>query len=149
MDGFLGPLAVEEEASCGCRFPLQDCQWSPFEPDLLCCAGSQYYGIAGNGAVEVFSLTEAAGPGPGPPGRGPSAGIEKVGEFLTPEGVYAVAWSEQRPDQLVAACAVSERAQTGVRSVRNAPARAGALTPAPPPPPPPPPTTDRSASSPR
>lgn len=57
-------------------------EFSPFHGNLLAVGTAQYYGIVGNGRLQIFDL---AGPGGVP---------IPVGDWLTKDGVYDCSWSE-------------------------------------------------------
>ncbi len=61
-------------------FASYSVKFSPFVPDRLAIATAQYYGVVGNGRLEIVEL-------------GPQ-GARGVREFLTKDGCFDVAWSE-------------------------------------------------------
>jgi peroxin-7 len=63
-------------------FAGYSCEFSPFHGNLLAVSTAQYYGIVGNGRLQIFDLA-APGGAPAP-----------VADFLTKDGVYDCSWSE-------------------------------------------------------
>lgn len=60
------------------NFAGYSCEFSPFHPNLLAVSSAQYYGIVGNGQLQIFDLQSKM----------------PVVEWLTKDGVYDASWSE-------------------------------------------------------
>ena len=70
--------------------------FSPFEDDSVAVACSQHYGIVGSGRLHVLvSAPVPTGPG--------AVALRPTAAFDTRDGLYDVAWSEQRAGHLVTA----------------------------------------------
>lgn len=70
-------------------------QFSPFRKDLIAVGTAQFYGIAGNGKIDIFRLVRSGG----------SRQCVLAAEFPTNHGIYDVAWSEVHDNVLAGACA--------------------------------------------
>lgn len=64
-------------------------EFSPFRGNLLAVGTAQYYGIVGNGRLHVFDLAT------------PGGGMAPVCEWITKDGVYDTAWSEENEHVIV------------------------------------------------
>ncbi|CAD7923233.1 unnamed protein product [Amoebophrya sp. A120] len=71
------------------NFAVHATEFSPFHGDLLLMGAAQYYGITGNGKAQVFLFQNGQW-------------VPQV-EFLTQDGVYDVAWSEEN-EHVFASC---------------------------------------------
>lgn len=74
-------------------FSTSDChgfsvKYSPFLPNLLACATSENYGIAGKGALLILDI-------------GNANGVRIVGQCNWSDGLFDVTWSEANPDLIV------------------------------------------------
>mmetsp|Transcript_66649 Transcript_66649/g.124419 ORF Transcript_66649/g.124419 Transcript_66649/m.124419 type:complete len:331 (-) Transcript_66649:161-1153(-) len=76
----------------GTDFPGYSCEFSPFHPNLLAVGTAQYYGIVGNGRLQVFDLNMPQG-----------AGVAPMAIWTTKDGVYDCAWSEENEHVLATA----------------------------------------------
>merc|ERR1711918_192383 len=65
------------------------CEFSPFRQGLVAVGTGQYYGIVGNGRVHVFNLEGGA--------------VVPVCDWLTQDGCYDTAWSEENEHVLATA----------------------------------------------
>lgn len=66
-------------------------EFSPFHGNLVAVGTAQYYGIVGNGRLHVFDI------------GGPGGQVTPVADWLTKDGVYDTAWSEDNEHVLVTA----------------------------------------------
>jgi peroxin-7 len=68
------------------------CKFSPFIPNVIACAFSQYYGMVGNGRLSLFS-------------QNPLTNIlEETRRFNTNDGIFDIAWSEANENQILTGC---------------------------------------------
>ncbi len=74
------------------EFEGYSCKFSPFQPNLIACGFSQYYGIVGNGRLSVFNIS-----------TNPNT-LEETRRFNTNDGVFDIAWSEQNENHLITGC---------------------------------------------
>lgn len=76
------------------KFPLScmSAKFSPFQPDLIACATSENFGIAGNSLTYFikFDLTTHQ--------------MQIINQIPSPNAIFDISWSEQNPDLLVGAC---------------------------------------------
>lgn len=70
-------------------------QFSPFRKDLIAVGSAQFYGIAGNGKIDIFRLVRV----------GQSKTFVPAAEFPINHGIYDVVWSEVHDNILAGACA--------------------------------------------
>jgi peroxin-7 len=73
------------------QFAAYSCEFSPFHGNFLAVGTAQYYGFVGNGKLYVFDI------------NGPGGTAVPVCEWLTREGVYDTAWSEDNEHVLATA----------------------------------------------
>jgi peroxin-7 len=96
-----------------CTVDLRDAgyavEFSPYRPDQIAVAVSQYFGIVGAGRQMVFERV---------PG---TAEMRLVRAFDTPDGVYDCAWSETNPNQVVSASGDGSVALFDVTAAENRP----------------------------
>lgn len=69
-------------------------RFSPYDPDRLVVATSQYYGLAGGGTLFVLRLL---------PGSNGSSALIEARSMHWSDGLFDVAWSEQNADCVVTA----------------------------------------------
>eukprot|EP00396_MALV-II-16_sp_LP-1_P000110 gene110-337_t len=74
------------------NFATYAVEFSPFRGDLIAVSSAQYYGIVGNGKQSVFRRNPAN-----------PMGWDCVADWLTKDGVYDCAWSEQNEHVLATA----------------------------------------------
>nr|XP_022918396.1 peroxisomal targeting signal 2 receptor [Onthophagus taurus] len=65
-------------------------RFSPFNPDQLVVATSQYYGLTGGGTLFLLERNQG--------------NLVEVGTYLWPDGLFDVTWSEIDPQTVVTAC---------------------------------------------
>ena len=82
--GALPPVHSSDFASYSVEF-------SPYDPNLLTVATSQYFGIIGNGRQVVLRVDPATNC------------MAEVRSFLTQDGLYDCAWNEMNEHQVVSA----------------------------------------------
>lgn len=69
------------------QFAGYSCEFSPFHANLIAVSTAQFYGIVGNGRLHVYDISG---------GR-----ANPVAEWMTQEGVYDCAWSEDNEHVIV------------------------------------------------
>jgi peroxin-7 len=71
------------------EFEGYSCKFSPFSPNLIACAFSQYYGFVGNGRLSIFSPNQTTGV------------LEEIQRFNTNNGIFEIEWSEVNENQIL------------------------------------------------
>jgi peroxin-7 len=71
------------------EFEGYSCKFSPFSPNLIACAFSQYYGFVGNGRLSIFSQNQTTGI------------LEEIQRFNTNNGIFEIEWSEVNENQIL------------------------------------------------